>query len=471
VTKEGFGVLSAIDNETITRVGAGTPTGELFRRFWLPVLASRDLEADGAPVRLRVLGENLVAFRDTRGEVGLLEAACPHRRAKLFWGRNEECGLRCAYHGWKFDVGGACVDMPSEPPGSTFKDRVRARSYPAVDRGGFIWAYMGPRELEPAFPHYEWLDLPEAQRATGTFLQRSNWLQSLEGDIDTAHVSFLHRWLDPDTAPATPQMVDGYRYWVVADTAPLLTVKETEYGFVYGGRRTIGDGRYYWRLSHWVAPAASAVPGAAYRPVRFLTPIDDEHSLSCSVFWHETNEVAGFGGGGSRVASTGAGTGSGTGGDTRSAPRPAPRAGGGGPASPLTPFTLPDGYVIDVHVSSQGRENDYLIDRQVQKSTTFSGIPGGPGGQDRAMTETMEPVLDRSGEHLGTTDVAIIALRRRLLTLARDLQAGIEPPMARDREAVHGFRGLDVLADEPDFETVLRQCNEELVGTGSRRLE
>jgi phenylpropionate dioxygenase-like ring-hydroxylating dioxygenase large terminal subunit len=439
-------MLSTVDNDTITRVGRGTPMGEVFRRFWLPVLSSRDVVADGTPVRLRVLGENLVAFRDTSGKVGVLEAACPHRRAKLFWGRNEECGLRCAYHGWKFDVTGQCVDMPSEPPGSTFKDRVSARGYPASDRGGFIWVYMGPRELQPEFPRYEWLDLPEGQRGSGTFLQRSNWLQSLEGDIDTAHVSFLHRWLDPETAPVTPQMVDGYRNWVVADTAPQLTVKETEYGFVYGGRRTIGDGQYYWRLSHWVAPAASAVPGAMYRPVRFLTPIDDEHSISCSAFWHETNELSGPGGG--------------------------PGGGGasGGGASALTPYTMPDGYIIDVRVSPQGKENDYLIDRQTQKSSTFTGIPGGPGGQDRAMTETMEPILDRSGEHLGTTDVAIIAMRRHLLKLARDLEAGIEPAMARDPEAVRGFRGVDVITSEPDFGTVLRQCNQELVGASPRQL-
>ncbi|MBO0893724.1 MAG: hypothetical protein J2O39_05045, partial [Acidimicrobiales bacterium] len=143
---------------------------------------------------------------------------------------------------------------------------------------------------------------------------------------------------------------------------------------------------------------------------------------------------------------------------------------GGGGAAGLTPFTLPDGYIIDVRVSSQGKENDYLIDRETQKSTTFSGIPGGPGGQDRAMTETMEPVLDRSGEHLGTTDVAIIALRRALLKLARDLEAGVEPAMARDPEAVRGFRGVDVITSEPDFDAVLRQCNEELVGESQRQL-
>jgi phthalate 4,5-dioxygenase oxygenase subunit len=412
----GGDVLSAADNEMITKVGPGTPMGEVFRRFWLPILCSDDLERDGVPVRLRILGEDLIGFRDSRGAAGVLQAACPHRRAKLFWGRNEDCGLRCAYHGWKFDVTGQCVDMPSEPAESTFKERIRAHSYEAVDHGGLVWLYMGPRELKPAFPHYPWLDAGEDELQGTTWLQRSNWLQSLEGDFDTAHVSFLHRWLDPEAGP--PAFIDGYRHFVEADTAPHLAVVETASGLLYGGRRTVGEGRYYWRATHWVAPAASQVAGGG--GMRFLTPIDDEHSVSCSV-----------------------------------------RSRGGAPREPLVPFALPDGYIIDVRRPQRGPENDFCIDRNVQRSTTFSGIPGGPRDQDRAMTETMEAVLDRADEHLGTTDVAIIAMRRRLLSLARDLGRGIEPPMASDPEAVRDAVGFNVVSTNAEFSDVLAEIAKE----------
>ncbi|MBO0893853.1 MAG: Rieske 2Fe-2S domain-containing protein [Acidimicrobiales bacterium] len=431
-------MLSAADNETITRVGRGTPMGEVFRRFWLPVMASDDLpERDGSPVRLRILGEDLVGFRDTNGAVGLLEAACPHRRAKLFWGRNEDCGLRCAYHGWKFDVAGQCVDMPSEPADSTFKERIRARSYPATERAGLIWAYLGERGTEPEFPRFDFLD-PACEATGSSWFQRSNWLQSLEGDIDTAHVSFLHRPLDTERATPPPQFIKGFPRYVAMDTAPFLAVKETPYGFLYGGRRTVGDGEYYWRMSHWIAPAGAQVPGTPrYRGMRFLTPIDDYHSVSCSLRWHDpdatTDDAL------SRIV---------------------------GATAPLVAHTLPDGYIIDVRKLERGPENDYLIDRDVQRSTTFSGIPGGPRDQDRAVTETMEPILDRSEEHLGTTDTAIIALRRRLLSLARDLERGIEPPMASDPAAVRGFRGFDLLTRHADLGDVLAEWSGELVGGG-----
>jgi phenylpropionate dioxygenase-like ring-hydroxylating dioxygenase large terminal subunit len=417
-------MLSAADNEMITRVGPGTPMGEVFRCFWLPILCGDDLERDGAPVRLRILGENLIGFRDSRGTVGVLQAACPHRRAKLFWGRNEDCGLRCAYHGWKFDVTGQCVDMPSEPADSTFKDRIRAHSYEALERGGLVWLYMGPGGT-PEFPSYPWLEAGEGQLQGTTWLQRSNWLQSLEGDFDSAHVSFLHRWLDATAGP--PAFIDGYRRFVEADTAPHLAVVETPYGLQYGGRRTVSEGEYYWRTTHWVAPAASQVAGGG--GMRFLTPIDDHHSISCSVRSRDRSSV-----------------------------------------EALSPFALPDGYIVDVRQPDRGPENDFRIDRDAQRSTTFSGIPGGARDQDRAMTETMEPVLDRSDEHLGTTDVAIIAMRRQLLSLARDLERGIEPPMAGDPDAVRTAVGFNVVSKNADFADVLAEvAGDKQPGRGESR--
>lgn len=175
-------MLRPQENERLTRVGPGTPMGNVFRRYWIPALLSEELsEADGAPVRVRLLGEKLVAFRDTRGQIGLVEDACPHRRAPMFFGRNEECGLRCVYHGWKFDVEGECTDMPSEPPDSLFKSKVRIKSYPTWEGGGIIWTYMGPETLQPPPPDYELVRAPKTHRFASKTFEECNWLQCLEG--------------------------------------------------------------------------------------------------------------------------------------------------------------------------------------------------------------------------------------------------------------------------------------------------
>src|SRR5579862_2201384 len=186
-------MLNAEENDTISRVGPDTPMGKLMREYWQPAMLSSELPApDCTPVRIMLLGEKLIAFRDSNGQVGLLANHCPHRGASLFFGRNEECGLRCVYHGWKFDVTGRCVDMPNEPPESNFKDKVRATAYPCRERGGVVWAYMGPREEPPALPDLEPNMLAEEESYIGPIFQDCNWLQALEGDIDTSHVSFLH---------------------------------------------------------------------------------------------------------------------------------------------------------------------------------------------------------------------------------------------------------------------------------------
>src|SRR5271167_594357 len=176
-------MLSHRENERLTRVGPGTPMGQLFRRYWIPAALSEQLpEPDGPPVRCRLLGEDLVAFRDTAGRAGLVGAFCPHRRAPLFFGRNEECGLRCVYHGWKFDRTGACVDMPSEPPDSLFKTKVAIEAYPTWEGGG-VWAYLGPKELQPAPPDYEWVRAPATHRFVSKTFEQANWLQALEGGL------------------------------------------------------------------------------------------------------------------------------------------------------------------------------------------------------------------------------------------------------------------------------------------------
>jgi len=234
-------MLSRIDNQDLTRIGPGTLMGNLFRRFWLPAMLDFELpEPDCPPVRLRLLGEDLVAFRDSQGAVGVLAENCPHRGASLFFGRNEESGLRCVYHGWKFDTAGACVDMPNEPAESNFKHKVHATAYPAREFGGLIWVYMGPPDLRPELPQLEWARVPADQRFVYKTYIRASYMQGLEGGLDSAHASFLHRWFDPQSMP-NRRGFDFSR--VFQSTAPVLTVQETDYGLVYGARRQMQDGR------------------------------------------------------------------------------------------------------------------------------------------------------------------------------------------------------------------------------------
>src|SRR5438067_6840880 len=197
-------MLTREDNELVTRVGPGTPMGNLLREYWLPAMMSTELASpDCPPVRIRLLGENLIAFRTTSGKIGVIQNACPHRGASLFFGRNEEEGLRCVYHGWKFDVSGQCLDMPSEPAESNFKTKIRATAYPCRERNGIIWTYMGPRQVPPPLPDLEANLLPKEQGRLSTLMQGCNWLQALEGDFDTVHTQFLHSRLNPNPQPGT----------------------------------------------------------------------------------------------------------------------------------------------------------------------------------------------------------------------------------------------------------------------------
>src|SRR2546427_57511 len=235
-------MLSKEDNELLCRVGPGTATGTLLRHYWLPFLFDWEIETDREPQRVRLLGEDLIAFRDSRGRVGLLGDHCAHRGASLFFGRNEDCGLRCVYHGWKYDVDGRCVDMPNEPPesnpstgsGRAFRDKVRQVAYPCVERGGVIWAYLGPQSPPPPLPHLEWMDLPSEQRYASKRVQYSNWVQGMEGDIDQSHVSFLHSRLNLDDDSELRFRTGGPRRLVDQirknDTHPRFEGVETEHG-------------------------------------------------------------------------------------------------------------------------------------------------------------------------------------------------------------------------------------------------
>src|SRR5215813_5515282 len=250
-------MLKREENELVTRVGPGSPMGNVMRRYWMPVVLASELpNADSDPMRVRLLGENLIAFRDTNGEVGLLAENCPHRGASLFFGRNEECGLRCVYHGWKFDSSGQCVDMPNEPAESDFKTKVRAVCYRGADAGGITWIYMGPAQTNPpGLPQWEWCQVPENQlQPSPKAVYNCNYMQALEGELDTTHVYFLHSRLDPGSAP-------GYGLYA-PDRRARLEIVDTNYGVMYAARRAEEDGdTFYWRTTQFLFPIYGMFPG------------------------------------------------------------------------------------------------------------------------------------------------------------------------------------------------------------------
>jgi phthalate 4,5-dioxygenase len=392
-------------NTILTRVGPGTPMGNLFRRFWLPALLGNEVVADGQPVRMRILGEDLVAFRDTSGKVGIVEAYCPHRGAPLYFGRNEQCGLRCVYHGWKYDVSGNCLDIPNIIPPDNFeavKARLRIIGYPTWEAGGVVWVYMGPKEKKPeALPPMEWISLPEKQVHVSRWLQRSNWAQGFEGEIDSAHLTFIHGVTNYEGTVQEVFMHDG---------APEIFVRETDGGFIYGARRKY-RGEYYWRVTAWVLPMWSVT--GAFHPDKSIhgrgwLPIDDEHTCTFAYkFLRDEAYTA------EQIEKTNSGW---------SFP----------PRMTKGTCALTDGTVIDTFLPTATRENDYLIDRELQKTTKYSGIYG-VNDEDRGIQEGMrrapgrEGTIDRRFENLVRSDVAILAARQKIVRLARNLENGIEP--------------------------------------------
>ncbi|MDA0240575.1 MAG: Rieske 2Fe-2S domain-containing protein [Proteobacteria bacterium] len=386
------------DNERLVRVGPGTPAGELFRRYWQPaLLASEVAETDGAPVRVRLLSEDLIAFRDSEGRVGLVDAYCPHRRAPMFYGRNEECGLRCVYHGWKFDVDGNCTDLPSEPADSPMKAKASIKSYPTFEKGGVIWAYLGPAEQKPPVPDYEWTRAPQTHRHVSKTYEACNYLQGLEGGLDTSHSSYLHRNQMQD--PTMLRTRDG---------APKITVNETDYGYNYVSDRNLGDDGHYVRVYHYIMPfqqmRANTTRGSGGRANvpkmdgHLWVPIDD-YQTNVYNWMCGYDESAVLTEEFIAAAEKGAGRG----------------------VDELIPGTFQ---------LKRNPSNDYLIDREVQKDQTFTGITG-VNTQDFALQEGMGyrpemggAICDRSEEYLGTSDRAIITMRKLMLEAIKTAENG-----------------------------------------------
>jgi len=273
----------ASDGIELTRVGPGTVMGDLMRCYWIPALMSSELERDGAPVRLMLLGEKLIAFRDSDGRVGVMDHRCPHRCASLFLGRNEARGLRCIYHGWKFDVAGNCVDMPSIPPPG-FMQKVKAKAYKVIERAGLVWVYMGACAEPPQLPGFEILDMPQVEIKV-SFIQRDcNYLQALEGEIDTSHFGFLHAGhVDPtDLAEDEPVLN------TVLNRAPEYHLTDQPWGTQYAGYRAAGPGQTYWRFGNFLFPFWTQAPNgefASHMHARAWVPLDDEHTMFCYIWW------------------------------------------------------------------------------------------------------------------------------------------------------------------------------------------
>jgi phthalate 4,5-dioxygenase len=421
VTPKARPMLSHEKNALLTQCGPGTPMGKLMRSFWIPAMTAAEVPAaDEPPVRLTLLGERLVVFRDSEGRVGVLEENCPHRGASLFFGRNEEGGIRCVYHGWKFDVDGNCLHMPTEPATSRMCQNVKARAYPARIAGPVLWVYMGDARPAPELPAFGFMGLPDDHLYASRWQQECNYAQAMEGELDSAHVGFLHQMVnktDTDNQALTGK-------YFKEDTAPAWKILPTEAGFMAcNGRRVDGDKRY-WRLNQFLLPFFTMIPP---RPgdaqlVRMWVPMTDERCWVICVSWRPDAPL-----GEQELAAW--------------------RNGENSHRKVIPGTTTP----------VERLDNDYLIDRQEQKTISFTGIKG-IRAQDAMVTETAGPIADRTREHLGTSDMAVVAMRRTLMEGANQCVATGRPHPAAAKSWLFNVRAVQAVLPghvEPDTDAFI----------------
>ena len=412
-------MTTAAENELLTRVGPGTPMGGFMRQFWVPAIMSSELAADAAPTRLMILGEKLIAFRDTSGKVGIFDHRCPHRCASLFFARNEEGGLRCAYHGWKFDASGQCTDMPNVPPRLAFAEKIQAKAYPTAERGGLVYIYMGERQVPPPLPEVEPALCPQEDMMVVCRQRECNWLQAMEGDLDTSHFGFLHGGLI-DADDLDPATMDRFQ---VKYRAPEYYAQETEWGTMYAAHRPAEAGETYYRFAQFVLPFWTLYPnGMLTHNVagNIWVPMDDTHTMVFNVGWKK-----------------------------RVAPLAYFNSG-----EPIPGLERRAEYLPNTNDwfgrwrSAVNQDNDYLIDRDVQRDKSFTGISG-VTHQDMAVTESMGEIVDRTMEHLAVSDRMIMITRQRLLGALSDYQKDGTLPAMLDTPAVaRGARGGDAIAPQ-----------------------
>ena len=432
-------MLSAEENAVLTETGPGTPMGEVFRCYWLPALLSRELPAaDCAPVRVTLLGEEHVAFRDSRGRAAIVEARCPHRGANLFFGRNEECGLRCVYHGWKFDAEGNCVDMPNVEAkvAERLKPKAGIRALHVAEAGGIVWAWFGAPQQAPPLPDFEFLAVPPERRFVSKKLQQCNWAQACEGGLDTAHFSYLHAGIrdgrkvglhEAGDAPLRrgsnePESLARLR-WIAEDGAPRFSVLRHAAGLLLCAARRAGDDRLYWRMTQFLMPNHSLTPGNLPEDTCFANtwmPVDD---VSCWIFcyaWHPERPI------------------------------------GEAERQRLERGSAIFAEVDDDYMPLSRRENDYRLQRDRQRDFSFTGIRG-ISEQDQAIADSQGLIADRSREMLCQTDLGVVRFREMALAAARNVAAGGTPAGA-DKPKAYRVRSGDIVAGaEVDLEAVVQE--------------
>jgi phthalate 4,5-dioxygenase oxygenase subunit len=421
-------MTNAIESEELTRIGPGSAMGELMRQYWIPAAKSSEVPAGGDPLRLLLLGEKLIAFRDRTGRLGVMDQRCPHRCASLFFGRNEDGGIRCVYHGWKFDTEGNCLDMPNLPADQDFRQKVKAKAYRVTERAGLIWVYMGSRAEAPPMPEIEAALLDEAELQP-MFAQRAcNWLQALEGDIDTSHFGFLH------AGSVRPDQVgdDNLLKYQVGNRAPSYHVADTDWGTMYSAYRPAEDGKTYWRFAHFGFPFWTWVPQGEITDrvqARAWVPMDDSHTMFISLTWKKMTRMPPLKDG-----------------------KPIP---GAKPDIDYLPATT-DWYGRWRPAANE--TNDYQIDREAQRNDTiYTGITQ-IHMQDQAITESMGAIVDHGFEHLAPSDQMITRTRRRLLLAARALRdKGTVPPGVDAPEVYAQARSGECVRQGDDWQQVYNE--------------
>ena len=391
-------MLSATDNAYLNTSEPNTPMGNYLRCHWHPVALSEEVaKPDCAPIRLKVMGEDLLLFRDSNGNTGLIEPFCAHRGADLFFGRNEECGIRCIYHGWKYDIHGNCIDMPNVPKDAAYHGKIKIKAYPTQEFADMVWAYMGPPDIQPfEVPQLEAGLVPPSHRYVTKRLVECNWTHSMEGALDTAHFSFLHmpapafRKDDSSNIAADESRIR----WLRNDPAPRFKIIDHEVGFLIGGARNADPGDHYWRLTQYMLPTHSITPSAMPNETYYgysWVPIDDYSCWMYVYAWHPDQAIS-------------------------DEERKKYIKGGYGQFAELGPGYVP----------LRNRSNSYLMSRDEQKTISFTGIRG-IAEQDQMAQESQGYVIDRTKENLSPTDVGIIRFRKLLLQEAKAFADGKKP--------------------------------------------
>lgn len=426
-------MLTAQKNALLTQTSPDRPMGQMFRFFWQPALLSRELpEPDCPPRRVKILNTDMVAIRDTEGRAQLITPTCPHRGANLFFGRVEEGGIRCAYHGWKFDVDGNCLDIPTLPDNGQREKmckKIKLETFPTREAGGLIWVYLGPEELMPEMPDFEFTAVPSDQVFVSKKFQSSNWAQACEGALDTAHFSFLHMPLTDgkinfgkDAFVAESSADERRLGWIRNDGSPRFSITKHETGIVIGGARYADEGDTYWRISQFLMPnhglAPNAFPGENMHGQCWV-PIDDETCWIFNYTWNSErklgdDEVNRFRQGASIHAAT-----------------------------------------DEEYRPLRNLSNDFMIDREEQRTKTYTGIKG-VSEQDAAIQESMGPIVDRTKEHLNSSDLGVVEFRRYILDAATALEnEGVLPTAHSYPEQYRMRSGSHVCSDKIPFEDVM----------------